>query len=419
MTNAPSDAARPAAIRSPQHLNEAIRLTSRLTWIMLAGIALCATGIVVWSFIGRLDFHATGNGVLLRDRSEVADVVATVAGTVATIHVQANQKVATGDILVSIKLDELQARRDAALITLDAQRNEAATYAATSRADVVRRQQNLDQQALTLRANLSEAERNRLMLRTMYDNYALELQRGLTTREQLQTMFDRLSGVEKSIRDMIDRLATLKTQQVEFENTVARNLADLGMKVIDARARHTDLQVQFDLGSKIRSPAAGTVSEITTQVNEAVISGQKVIVVESGTGARRMVVHAYFSIGEGKRVASGMSAEVSPSSIDERIYGSIRGTVTKVGSLPMSREGLLAVLGTPALVDTMMAKGAPIEVEIALVANSATGDGLSWTSSTSPPTAVTPGTTATSRIVVDRVRPVALILPMAKVWTGQ
>lgn len=419
MADATSEPARPAATRSPLHLNDAIRLTSRLTWIMLAGLALCVAGIVIWSFIGRLDFHANGNGILLRDRSEVADVVATAAGTVAIIHVQPDQKVVAGDLLVSIKLDELQARRDAALVTLNAQRREAAKYEETSRADVVRRQQNLEQQTLTLQADLEQSGRNRTMLQTLYQNYTLELQRGLTTREQVQASFDRLNSVEQSIREMTDKLATLKTQQVEFENSVSRNLADLEMKVIDANARYTDLQVQFDLGSTIRSPVDGTVSEITTQANEAVTSGKKVIVIESGTGTRQMVVRAYFQIGEGKRVAPGMAAEVSPSSIDERIYGSIRGTVTKVGSLPMSRDGLLAVLGTPALVDTMMANGAPVQVEIALVANSSAGDGLSWTSATSPPTAVTPGTTASSRIVVDRVRPVTLILPMVKVWTGQ
>jgi NHLM bacteriocin system secretion protein len=215
---------------------------------------------------------------------------------------------------------------------------------------------------------------------------------------------------------MTDQIQKSQTQQIEFEDQVSRALADMRMKVIDAEASYRDLQVQFEIGSTIRSPVDGTVSEITTQLNATVTAAMKLVVVESGTAEKRLIVHAYLPIDQGKRVSVGMPALISPSSIDEQIYGSIRGRITQVSMLPVSREGLLAVLGDEALVNTMMAAGAPVKAEIALDSDPHTADGLRWTSAVSPPTAVTPGTTAASRIVVDRVRPVSLILPIAKTW---
>jgi HlyD family secretion protein len=410
-----TDLSRP--LHDPEQLNEAIRLTSRSTWILLIALVLCVAGVVTWGFLGRLAFHATGQGVILLERSVVADVVARAGGSVEQIHVMPGAKVARGDMLVTVKLDEVAERREQALIALQAQRSEYEKYSKSSAVDVARRRHDVENEIKSLQASLAEAEKNRVMLQNLYDNYVSEVERGLATRNQEQAAFDRLISVRESIRQMTDQIHKSRTQQIEFEDQVSRTLAELRMKVIDAEATYRDLNVQFEVGSTIRSPVDGTVSELTTQVNATVAAGMKLIVVESGTSERRMIVHAYLPIDQGKRVAAGMPALISPSSIDEQIYGSIRGEVKQVSMLPVSREGLLAVLGDEALVNMMMASGAPIKIEITLDSDPQTKDGLRWTSSASPPTAITAGTTATSRIVVERVAPVSLVLPIVRTWT--
>lgn len=404
-------------VRDPEHLNEAIRLTSRSTWILLTALAFCAAGMVTWGIAGRLAFHAKGPGVILLDRSVVADVVARAGGTVTLIHKSPGDQVAIGDLLVTVGLDELDARLKQAKVALDAQRDVLDKYAKSSAADVVRRKQDLDQEVKSLHASLVEANESVGMLQKLYDNYTKELAGGLVTREQVQSIFDRLASARQTARQMTDQISKLQTAQIEFEDQVSRTLADFRTKLIGAEGTYNDLQVQYEVGSRIVSPAAGTVSEITTQMNATVTAGMKLAVVESGTAARKFIVHAYMPIDQGKRVSVGMPAQVSPSSVDEQIYGSIRGQVSRVSLLPVSREGLLAVLGDTALVNTMLAAGAPIEVEIALQSDPETKGGLRWTSATTPPTPVTPGTTASARIVVDRVRPIALVLPIVETWT--
>lgn len=412
-----AESSRQATFRDPEHLNEAIRLTSRSTWVLLSGMLLCVIGVVIWSILGRLDFHASGGGVLLPKQSEVANVVARASGTITDIRVATGQRVKAGDVLVNVKLDEIQQRRDQAAIELKAQQAELERYNTSAQADIERRRADLDQELKSLQLSLGEFTKSREMLDSLYNNYVSEVQRGLATREQLQATYDRLNSARQSIRQMNDKMASEKTAQIEFENQVARNLSDLRMRVIDAQGKLSDLDVQFRDGSTIRSPVAGVVTEVTAQLNQQVTPGTKLLVVQSDTRAASMVVHAYLRIDEGKRVRPGMPAEVSPSSIDERIYGSIRGQVTSVSALPMSREGLEAVLGNSSLVADMMKAGPPIEVLIALNSNPNTADGLAWTSGISPPTRVTSGVTATSRIVVDSVSPFSLIVPIAETWT--
>lgn len=411
------EAAGSRAPQDPEHLNEAIQLTSRSTWILLIALALCVAGVVVWGLLGRLVFHANGQGVILLEHSVVADVVARASGTVAQIHVKPGDTVARGDLLVTVKLDEITERLKQALTAAQAQRGEYEKYDKTSSADVARRRQNLDQEVASLNASLVEAKKNRAMLQTLYENYVSEVKRGLATRNQEQAAFDRLTSVGDSIRQMTDQIQKSQTAQIEFEDQVSRALAEVRMKVIAAEASYRDLQVQFEVGSAIRSPVDGTVSEITTQPNTTVAAGMKLVVMESNTSEKRMVVHAYLPIDQGKRVVIGMPALISPTSVDEQIYGSIKGQVRKASMLPVSRESLLAVLGDETLVNTMMAAGAPMSIEIALDADPDAKDGLRWTSAASPPTAITPGTTAAARIVVDRVAPLSLVLPIVKTWT--
>src|SRR5687767_7862691 len=109
------------AYHDPEHLNEAIRLTSRSTWILLVGLALCVAGVAAWSVVGRLAFHAKGQAVILLDRSVVADVVARAGGVIARIHVAPNQRVAVGDLLVTVALDEIAERLKQAKTAAEAQ----------------------------------------------------------------------------------------------------------------------------------------------------------------------------------------------------------------------------------------------------------------------------------------------------------
>jgi HlyD family secretion protein len=213
---------------------------------------------------------------------------------------------------------------------------------------------------------------------------------------------------------MNDKMASLQTQQIEFENDVARTLADLRMKVTAAQGTLQDLDVQLEFGGSIRSPSKGFVTEISTQPNAIVSSSSQLAVVE--TGEEALVVHAYLPISGGKRVAVGMEAQISPTSVERDIYGSLRGRVTSVSALPVTRQGLMNVIGDEALVAQLMAAGAPIEVQMTLESDPNTPSRLKWTSSSGPPLQITPGTTAQAMIRVQRERPIALVIPLAQTW---
>lgn len=413
-TKSPPLGVREEPIRDPEQLNRALHLTSPSTWIALAVLALCVMTIVGWGIFGRLSFYAQGMGVILMQRGVVFDIAATSTGTVSAIHVKVGQQVAKGDLLFTIQQDELAARRQSAFQALKQQQDALAAYQTSSQADVARRKANLEQQLQSTQSSLKDAQSNFAQLQDIYAGLQQELQRGYTTRPQVQAAFDRMTSVQSLIRDMTDRMGTLQTQQIEFEDEVARTLADLRTKVISAEGALQDLDVQLEFGGLIRSPSKGFVTEISTQPNAIVSASSQLAVVE--TGEEDLVVHAYLPISGGKRVSAGMEAQISPTSVERDIYGSLRGRVTNVSALPVTRQGLMNVIGDEALVSQLMAAGAPIEVQLSLESDPKTPSRLKWTSSSGPPLRITPGTTAQAMIMVQRERPVALVIPLAQTW---
>ena len=405
---------RTAAIRDPDQLNHAIHLTSRSTWLILLILGICVATAVAWGFVGRLAFYVQGTGVILLRSGQVFDVTSTASGPVKTIHVVIGQKVAKDEVLFTIQLDELAARRKSAAETLSQQLSELARYDSTSQADIARRRADLDQQLKSLQSDLDETGKEAGQLTQIYQAQQQELDRGYTTRPQVQVAFDRLNSVQQSLRAMNDKVANLKTSQIEFEDSVSRTLAEMRMRVTSAQGAVDDFDTQIAYGGTIRSPADGTVAEISTQVNTIVAVGNQLAVVE--TGSRELQVYAYLPIAGGKRVSVGMPAEVSPTSVERDIYGSVRGVVTSVSALPVTRQGLMSLIGDADLVASLMAGGAPIEVQIALETDRDTPSGLRWTSSSGSPRPITSGTTASSMVLVRHVRPVSLVLPIAQTW---
>ncbi|MCB8822126.1 NHLP bacteriocin system secretion protein [Microvirga rosea] len=413
-TKSPPFGVREEPIRDPEQLNRALHLTSPSTWIALAILGLCVVTILGWGILGRLSFYTQGMGIILMQRGVVFDIAATSTGTVNTIHVKVGQQVEKGDLLFTIQQDELAARRQSAAQALKQQQDALATYQASSQADIARRKANLAQQLQSMQSSLKDAQSNLAQLQDIYAGLQQELQRGYTTRPQVQAAFDRMTSVQSSIRDMNDRMASLQTQQIEFEDDVARNVADLQMKVTSAQGSLRDLDVQLEFGGLIRSPSKGFVTEISTQQNAIVSSSSQLAVVE--TGEEALVVHAYLPISGGKRVLVGMDAQISPTSVERDIYGSLRGRVTSVSALPVTHQGLMNVIGDETLVSQLMAGGAPIEVQLSLESDPNTPSRLKWTSSSGPPVQITPGTTAQAMIRVQRERPISLVIPLAQTW---
>lgn len=123
----------------------------------------------------------------------------------------------------------------------------------------------------------------------------------------------------------------------------------------------------------------------------------------------------FFPIGLGKRVQPGMEVRINPSNVERQRYGSIVGRVTKVSEFPVTAEGVVNMIGNTDVAQTLLARGGAMLIEAEMEKDPSSPTGLQWTSS-GPPQPMTPGTTTTCRVTLEKRAPITFALPLLRGW---
>ncbi len=114
----------------------------------------------------------------------------------------------------------------------------------------------------------------------------------------------------------------------------------------------------------------------------------------------------FVSATQGKSIAVGMSADISPSTAPSAQYGTIVGTVAQVSPLPITTNALEQLVGNrPGLVNQVDKLGSVLEVLVTLSRNTRTLSGYQWTSGSGPPYPITPGTLLSGQVILASIHP--------------
>jgi HlyD family secretion protein len=401
-------------LRDPEQLDTALNLSSPRGWLALSILGCVLLAVVAWSFLGRIPFRADGMGILLYKDSSNYDVIATGSGAFSELSVKVGDTVKTGDKIGIIQLPDQTAQIASAQRVLDQLQAQYASLQQSSAADIAERLSNTEQQVATQRSKIASNNEQLIYLRALYGDQQADLEKGYVTRQQVDDTMTAIHAAEQDILDSTNNISSLQTQQVEFVNEQRTNLQDLESQVLAADNNLKDLRVSTELSRDIIAPVDGTVVQIAGKQGAYVEAGDQVAVIEERGGGLHVV--GYFPIQEGKKLVVGMSAQVTPTTVERDIYGSINGKVSYVGALPATEAGLMSTLGNEALVTQMMSAGAPIVVYIELDLDPDAASGFAWSSSYGPPGQITSGTTVSAEVNVREALPISLLLPIVQTW---
>lgn len=169
--------------------------------------------------------------------------------------------------------------------------------------------------------------------------------------------------------------------------------------------------------SRVISPYSGRVIEIQAGEGSVVSEGTPLLSLEPNQSNAAADAVVYVPAAEGKKIKPGMEVQISPSTVKREEFGFILGRVTAVGEFPASRQGMLRVLGSEELVDKFAAIDTPIEVQVELLPDATSASGYQW-SSKAPDITIANGTLCSAQIVVERRRPLSMVLPLLKETMG-
>jgi hypothetical protein len=165
----------------------------------------------------------------------------------------------------------------------------------------------------------------------------------------------------------------------------------------------------------LSSSHEGRVVEVMLDQGDFVQQGMRVMNLEPIDATVEALIYVPFA--DGKRIRPTMEVEIALSTAKPEEFGYLLGRVKSVSTFPATEQGMARVLGAPGLARQFSQSGQPYEVTLELLMDPASPSGYAW-SSRGPDIRVETGTACTARIVVERQRPVSLVIPLLRRTLG-
>lgn len=399
------------ALSSLEQLDQLIKVTRPRSWIALAAMASVLLVAIVWSVMGSLPTSVTGQGVLIR-AGGTFNIVSPGAGLLTQFNdFRIGEKVEKGEVLGHISQPALEQQIVAATSEVERLRAaDAAVRSAISQESRTQRpayklQEEQQRQAIHARQDLLRS------LQISQTQQSELLRDGLITRQRYETTRQAIFAAENEIAAANAALQKLLVQQAETESQQAERTRGEGAKLAQALSRLNELQLQYRLAHNIVSEIEGVVVEAMVMNGDTVKEGQPVLSVEVPQQTLQSMMYLPAD-SRAKLIQPGMLVQISPVTSKKERYGYLVGKVTTVSNYPATESGMNAVLSNPSLVRELSKSGPPISVLVELVPDPATRSGYAWSSLKGAEVELHSGTLCSASFVIERRRPISLVIPL-------
>ena len=283
--------------------------------------------------------------------------------------------------------------------------------------------QNL-QDISKLKAELKQLETQRTEVEQKYlDNLDLQGQ----YRAKLRELNVKETETQQKYQENLSTITQLKAELQQLDTQVKileqQNLeASAGRKnpIQEVQQSIAQLEKQVEFNKQIKSPYSGCILELTANNSSVLSPGDPLGSIKIDDVSDSITSVAYFPVGDGKKIQSGMKIYVTPDTVRRERFGGIVGTVSQVSPFPITKQGASSLVGNAEVVEEIVSQvGSVIAVQAKLQLDPSTSSGYKWSSSTGPKNLeISSGTTTIARVTIEKQAPIALILPILREWSG-
>lgn len=405
-------------LSSPEQLDQLMRVTTPKGWVALAAIGLVLVAALVWGIIGSIPNTVAGRGVLIKSGG-ILEVASNASGRVADIAVRVGDEVNEGQVVARLAQPELIEKLSSAKMELAGLRTAQAQLVSSASHDATLKAAYFEQQ----RAYLEESIRgSRASLTSLEEKVAGQerlVARGLLTRQTLLTTRQQRDAVDDKIRSDGAQLAQLRVTSQQTDVTRRQQLAEGEAKIEQSAAQYEQLTRDYRSAVEVVSPYNGRILEILSDQGSTVGRGTAILTLDlKGRTVNELEAVIYVASSNGKMVKPGMEVHIAPSTVKPEEFGYMLGKITYVSDFPATTRGMQRMLKNEALVGSLSGGDAPYEVHTELQLDPRTMSQYRWTSSKGPPLKIQSGTLAHAEISIASQRPIELVVPLIRKYTG-
>ena len=233
------------------------------------------------------------------------------------------------------------------------------------------------------------------------------------SQQKYQENLSTISQLKAELQQLDTQVKILEQQNLE---------ASAGRKnpIQEVQQSIAQLEKQVEFNKQIKSPYSGCILELTANNSSVLAPGDPLGSIKIDDVSDSITSVAYFPVGDGKKIQSGMKMYLTPDTVRRERFGGIVGTVTQVSPFPITKQGASNLVGNAEVVEEIVSQvGSVIAVQAKLQLDPSTPSGYKWSSSTGPKNLkISSGTTTVARVTIEKQAPIALVLPILREWSG-
>ena len=398
-------------LASPEHLDRPSQLVRPRAWLALAVLLFAAAGTAAWSINARAPVKVAGHGILF-DPGLLMDVMSGSAGRIIELQLAAGVEVRAGDVIARLGRPELLLDLDKTRADIADARNRLAAVENFQEESERREDQAEAARLVTIAASQKHVKRRVALLEEKIASVQSLLQRKLLVRDRLIETELELATARERVAQLDDETKLIEMRRLERQSKNRLTLLDERLKLQELERRLARLEAQFGQEEAIRSPHSGRVAEVKIAVGDVVANGAPLAtLVRTEDVDSDVVALIYVSPRDGRRIRTGMKAEIVPTTAKKEEFGFVLGEVEDVSDVAATIEGMRSVLKNDQLAAKLAGEGAPIAVRVRLEKDHEAPSGLRWSSSKGPPQTIPSGTLLDAAVIVERIPILSLLAP--------
>jgi HlyD family secretion protein len=401
---------------SPEQLDHLVYITKPFDWILTFVICLALAAALAWGVVGRIPTRVPGEGILVSDGGRVVDAVSDAAGQLASIDVSVGDHVQQGQPIAKIVQTDIQQRHTSAIEVFREREREHADLTSKVASELASKSQNFAKLEAAFDQVVKATDQRIEYLTVDVKNLEDLLAKGYTTRRNVEDRRRDLADAQQRKEDTRNEILKLRSQKTDLETQREHEIQQSQFSLNDARRQMDALAGILNQNTQVISPIEGRVFEIKVSAGSVLAVGTPVVAIESeGTKLEALV---YIPSERGKSVKPGMQVRIEPSTVKREEFGTMVGTIMTVSDFPITPQGMAAVLHNDNLVTRFSHEGAPYAAMVSLEQDTTTVSGYRWAVGKGPPVRLSSGTLMKAEVTTRRQRPLDLVLPLIKRFTG-
>ena len=422
------------ALSSPDKLNQLMSVVTAKDWIPLLAIAMLIASGVAWSLLGSVPSTVTGRGVLVRPRHMVSIETAS-GGRLAWFRAHAGDAIREGEVIGRLDQAELQQRieEDKRLLAELESQDHVKTASEEQQVKLQERQNQLETkfyeaQRTNLSRGLADAEAVEPLLVKRVEMSEQLAKEGLIAEASAaftdahiayRENDSKISSFKAQLQQIDGQLHGLETQLSALQRQTLDSSTGRHNQILDVKTRISAGELQLKKNGDIVSNYSGKVAEVFAAEGQVLTSGSRLLSLNMQDPSSAMLSVSYFPAKDGKNIQPGMAVQVIPDNVERSRFGGILAKVISVSPLPVTREGALNTVGNAEMVQALLTgPGSWVEVTAQLQDDPSSSSGYRWSSSRGPNLRMSPGTTTTARVTLERRAPASYVVPSLREASG-